>query len=51
MGYDCDGFEKNENMGGENIKKDVCTSDRARNTENKKSGIFGNYLKFYGGQG
>jgi hypothetical protein len=23
MGYDCDGFEKNENMRGENIKKDA----------------------------
>jgi hypothetical protein len=37
-----DGFEKNENTRGENIKKDVCTSDRARYMENKnKSGILG----------
>jgi hypothetical protein len=35
-------------MGGENIKKDVCTNDRARNMENKKKiRNLGSYLKFY----
>jgi len=39
MGYDSDGYEKNGYTGQENIKEDMCTSGRPRNTENKnKSG-------------
>ena len=35
MGSDREGYEKNEYMGEENIKKDIWTSGRARYVENK----------------
>jgi len=36
MDCDRDGYEKTEYMGEENINKDMWTSGRARNVENKK---------------
>jgi hypothetical protein len=35
MGYEWDGYEMTEYMGGDDIKKDIWNSGRARNVENK----------------
>ena len=35
MGYNWDGYEKTGDMGEENIKKDIWSSGKTRNMENK----------------